>query len=965
MGAKLCDVGGPGSEWDRNAHIVALFTIFGASAAGVFLPIVWQTARGLHPMRLPVLPVQLGQFFGAGVIVATAFLHLLPAASSALSSPCLDGFADRYGAWACLIALAAVFSMHGVEWWLMELWTARTAGRQCRRAPRLAPLASGIDNCNSDSSVCVETADDDDDNDMLFPAYSRAYNASRIMQPPALSPPVNPFVFGASTASPSSQTGLGEGAASSAPTSRYAGFSLSKFGHYAALVQSRQQLAAVVAQHSRPPSRYLYSDPQFPMYAPSSIWPVPPVPLPPPMFGRAAHGHAQAKSTPELMRKLTKSTRASHPSSVSSGVQSNSSNAVSLRPDSFTHAAHRKRRSHGPHHAAAATAVAAAAAHWKERCLSMPRLPHTTLEAGLCDSLLEPLPPLPGTAAYVSPVRSIVSRVRYSSGGSSSGGGGESGHRRSGGVRKSVSPQSLGRSRSRISPRPISAALAASARGASKRMSLQTAAAIRRATRRGSGDRSELTSPSGKLDTVHEADGAQLAESPASDVSAGMAYASATSAIPPPSSMHQTFHTTRSGHRASRPLPPQPPHVLRAAPSSCAFRSLSAAPSSVVVVESGMLASQHTSGDLLQNPLYRDGPTAGPSERDGESTAIHSPRSAARLSLPIEVKRRALATYVLELGITLYSVLVGLALAVSDRGFLALFIATCFHQFFEGQALGVSLAELYWIEAQLAAHSRLVAAERAASEPVEPPTLTEASRPSAARPHHAVVDVDGADPASACDSNAADVAASSLVDTDDFVLVSLHPHHRSHHQHQQFDRHSKSRRTLASMATSFAPEPWLVNPQLEKTLATGDPALPSTTQPPTTAAATADGSPTRAGAQPPLPRFLVPRAAPERMPGWWKAWVSALAFTMTTPTGIIIGLALRNVYEPHSRYALLLNGVLQSICTGILVYVGLVSLILGGFASPQVKQMRRLVQVLLFVAVYAGAAAMASIKIWI
>ncbi|KAJ2714818.1 hypothetical protein H4R19_001530, partial [Coemansia spiralis] len=595
------------------------------------------------------------------------------------------------------------------------------------------------------------------------------------------------------------------------------------------------------------------------------------------------------------------------------------------------------------------------------RCLSMPRLPPTTLAAGLCDSLLEPLPPPPppagSAAAYVSPARSSGSRARYSNAASRSSSSSSSGYRRSWGVRKSVSP------------RPISVALASAVGGTSKRLSLQTAAAMRRTAQRCSGDRSGLTSPSAKLDTVHEADGILLpagpagSTSPASDMSAGMAYASATSALPPPSSMQQTFHTTRSGHRVSGP--PLPPRVLRAAPSSCAFRSMGAAPSSMAVVGSGMLSSQNVpygrGAGLAQSPLYRDGPTPAGSEADGESTAIHSQRSTARLSLPIEVKRRALATYVLELGITLYSVLVGLALAMSDRGFLALFIATCFHQFFEGLALGASLAELYWIEAQLAAHARLAAAELA----TDPPTLTES--PEHLRIHH-TVDVDNprsvsvcypahGHSASMCDSNAADVAPSSLVDSHDFVHVSLHPQGYQQQQHQQNDRRSKSRRTLASMATSFVPEPWLVNPQLEKNLGTGDPAGPSTMQPPNTAR----GPAKRAQ----LPRYLLPRTAPERLPGWWKAWVSALAFTMTTPTGIIIGLALRNVYEPHSRYALLLNGVLQSICTGILVYVGLVSLILAGFASPQVRQMRRLLQVLLFVAVYAGAAAMASVKIWI
>ncbi|KAJ2502852.1 hypothetical protein GGH96_000722 [Coemansia sp. RSA 1972] len=114
------------AQWDQNAHIVALFAVVGASAVGVFLPIIGQTIRGLHQMSVPGFPVQMGQFFGAGVIVATAFLHLLPAANDVLTSSCLDRFSDKYGAWACLFALAAVFTMHSVEWWLVEAWIGCT-----------------------------------------------------------------------------------------------------------------------------------------------------------------------------------------------------------------------------------------------------------------------------------------------------------------------------------------------------------------------------------------------------------------------------------------------------------------------------------------------------------------------------------------------------------------------------------------------------------------------------------------------------------------------------------------------------------------------------------------------------------------------------------------------------------------------------------------------------------------------
>ncbi|KAJ2718469.1 low-affinity Zn(2+) transporter zrt2 [Coemansia sp. Benny D115] len=183
------------------------------------------------------------------------------------------------------------------------------------------------------------------------------------------------------------------------------------------------------------------------------------------------------------------------------------------------------------------------------------------------------------------------------------------------------------------------------------------------------------------------------------------------------------------------------------------------------------------------------------------------------------------------------------------------------------------------------------------------------------------------------------------------------------------DRHNrdnKSRRTLTSMATSFTPEPWQLNPQIEKTLGAGVPYYapegPTLVGPPHAKGATARVSDSGNRVAP--ARYLRPRTTPERLPGWWKAWISALAFTMTTPTGIIIGLALRHIYEPNSVYALLLNGVLQSICTGVLVYAGLVTLMINGFSSVQVKQQSRLRQVMLFFAVYAGAAVMAGLKIW-
>ncbi|UJR16601.1 hypothetical protein I4U23_003501 [Adineta vaga] len=55
---------------------------------------------------------------------------------------------------------------------------------------------------------------------------------------------------------------------------------------------------------------------------------------------------------------------------------------------------------------------------------------------------------------------------------------------------------------------------------------------------------------------------------------------------------------------------------------------------------------------------------------------------------------KKISTYLLEFGIALHSILIGLALGTADDEFTVLFIALCFHQFFEGMALGAQITRL-------------------------------------------------------------------------------------------------------------------------------------------------------------------------------------------------------------------------------------------------------------------------------
>jgi zinc transporter 1/2/3 len=65
-------------------------------------------------MHVPPWTFFIAKYFGSGVIIATAFIHLLTPATQALQSPCLEGPITDY-AWAEGIALMTVFVMFFIE----------------------------------------------------------------------------------------------------------------------------------------------------------------------------------------------------------------------------------------------------------------------------------------------------------------------------------------------------------------------------------------------------------------------------------------------------------------------------------------------------------------------------------------------------------------------------------------------------------------------------------------------------------------------------------------------------------------------------------------------------------------------------------------------------------------------------------------------------------------------------------
>ncbi|CAF2670323.1 unnamed protein product [Rotaria sp. Silwood2] len=90
-------------------------------------------------------------------------------------------------------------------------------------------------------------------------------------------------------------------------------------------------------------------------------------------------------------------------------------------------------------------------------------------------------------------------------------------------------------------------------------------------------------------------------------------------------------------------------------------------------------------------------------------------------------------------------------------------------------------------------------------------------------------------------------------------------------------------------------------------------------------------------------------------------------FVLTTPVGIAIGIGIHSrTYNPNSVASLLVNGILDAISGGILIYVALVNLITAemGAGVHTFHSLSRRLKLLYFVALYAGVAAMAIIGIW-
>ncbi|CAH1764479.1 12322_t:CDS:2 [Entrophospora sp. SA101] len=109
------------------------------------------------------------------------------------------------------------------------------------------------------------------------------------------------------------------------------------------------------------------------------------------------------------------------------------------------------------------------------------------------------------------------------------------------------------------------------------------------------------------------------------------------------------------------------------------------------------------------------------------------------------------------------------------------------------------------------------------------------------------------------------------------------------------------------------------------------------------------------------------RIAALKLPeGSFKPWLMSLAYGTTTPLGVAIGLGIRETYNPSSSTALIVQGVLDAISAGILLYAGLVELLASDFIyGSKFRNYHATQKLYAFFLLLLGAGMMALIGVFI
>lgn len=96
----------------------------------------------------------------------------------------------------------------------------------------------------------------------------------------------------------------------------------------------------------------------------------------------------------------------------------------------------------------------------------------------------------------------------------------------------------------------------------------------------------------------------------------------------------------------------------------------------------------------------------------------------------------------------------------------------------------------------------------------------------------------------------------------------------------------------------------------------------------------------------------------------WLPWVLCAAYGLTTPISIAIGLGVRTTYSPNSKTAQIVQGVLDAISAGILIYTALVELLARDFLYDPCRTKNRVRLLFMVGCMLLGAGIMALLGKW-
>jgi zinc transporter 1/2/3 len=155
------------AAYNLGLHIGSVFVVLAVSSLACAFPLL---VLRFPRLRIPARVLFVVRHFGTGVLLATAFVHLLPTAFISLGDPCLPAFwTNDYPAMPGAIALFAIFIIAGIE-------MTFSPEKRCCAAPM---EASGV--TTPSSSHRLRAANDEDccvGNDGVSPVLASTNPAS-------------------------------------------------------------------------------------------------------------------------------------------------------------------------------------------------------------------------------------------------------------------------------------------------------------------------------------------------------------------------------------------------------------------------------------------------------------------------------------------------------------------------------------------------------------------------------------------------------------------------------------------------------------------------------------------------------------------------------------------------------------------------------------------------------------------